>query len=102
MKAVQELNGLFSEQSLTSQFVPYGGAGAAGQAHTLVPLSKLPGDLPWPHSLCTDTSPASYPSHLSSAPKLRQAEAFAHPSSREPGLLHTPPQEVRGFVYSLK
>ena len=93
-RTAPELSSLFSEGSWMSQFVPCGSAGAAG-------LRRVPGDLPRLCSLRTETPPVPCLSRPSSATALQRLKAFTHPSSREPGILHAPPQEVRGLVYTL-
>lgn len=55
MRTVQELNQLYSERSLTSQFVPSGGAGVAGQEHTLAQTPQGPATATFPvqgHPAC--------------------------------------------------
>lgn len=86
---------------LMSRFVLYGGAGVAGQAHASVPLSKLPGRLPQPCPLHTDTPPAPcLPHHFCySAPSSQGFHRSIKQSAWHSA--HSTPR-IRGLVYSLK
>lgn len=61
-------------------------ANSSGTCHGLVPRARAPR--------------LRRASHPSSAAALQRAEVFTRPSSREPAVLHTPLQEVRGLVHA--